>query len=549
MYKYDQYDRAMVDARVEEFRDQTRRRIAGHLTDDQFKPLRLKNGLYLQLHAYMLRVAIPYGTLNSAQMHKLADISRRYDRGYGHFTTRQNIQYNWIKLEEAPDILAELATVEMHAIQTSGESVRNVSADQYAGAAADEIIDPRPWAEVIRQITTFMPEFSYLPRKFKIAVIASVEDRAALRWHDFAIRIVRNPNPENGAGEIGFECYAGGGMGRTPFIACKIRDFLPAGQIFSYLQAVLRVWNRHARRDNIHKQRMKILVHDLGEEEFRRQVEEEFQHFLTLGQDVPQAEYDRIAACFAPPPFETGLADEIDRSDPDFALWVDRQTVTHKAPGYAIVNISLKPIGGIPGDISAEQMDIVADLAAKYSFDEVRATHVQNLVLPHVRKQDLHAVWQALTGAGLADVNLDLVTDIIACPGLDYCSLANARSIPVAQKIAERFADIGKQQDIGELKVKISGCINACGHHHAAHIGILGVDRKGTENYQLLLGGSGAEDTSPARITGPGFDEAGVVDAVERAIERYRELREPGERFLDTYRRVGLDSFKEAIYG
>jgi sulfite reductase (NADPH) hemoprotein beta-component len=544
MYKYDHYDQAMVDARVEEFRDQTRRRIEGHLTDDQFKPLRLKNGLYLQLHAYMLRVAIPYGTFDGRQMRKLAEIARKHDRGYGHFTTRQNIQYNWIKLEEAPDILAELATVEMHAIQTSGESIRNVSADQYAGAAADEVMDPRPWAEVIRQVTNFMPEFSYLPRKFKIAVIAAKEDRAALRWHDFAIRIVKNE-----AGETGFECYAGGGMGRTPILAVKVADFVPPTQILSYLEAVLRVWNRNARRDNIHKQRMKILVHELGEEEFRRQVDEEFAHFLTLGQDVPLAEYERVAAYFAPPPFETGLSDEIDRSDPDFALWVDRQTVAHKAPGYAIVNVSLKPIGGIPGDISAEQMDLVADLAEKYSFDEIRATHVQNLVLPHVRKQDLYALWTALNAAGLADVNLDLVTDIIACPGLDYCSLANARSIPVAQKIAERFADIEKQQDIGELKIKISGCINACGHHHAAHIGILGVDRKGTENYQLLLGGSGAEDTSQAKITGPGFDEDGVVNAVERAIDRYRELREPGERFLDTYRRVGFDSFKEAIYG
>ncbi|WP_374525777.1 nitrite/sulfite reductase [Sphingopyxis sp.] len=544
MYKYDQYDQAMVDARVEEFRDQTRRRIAGDINDDQFKPLRLKNGLYLQLHAYMLRVAIPYGTFNSEQMRKLAHIARTYDRGYGHFTTRQNIQYNWIKLEEAPDILAELATVEMHAIQTSGESIRNISADQYAGAAADEICDPRPWAELIRQATTFHPEFSYLPRKFKIAVISAAEDRAALRWHDCALRIVRND-----AGEEGFEVYAGGGMGRTPFIAYKIHDFLPAAQIFSYLQAILRVWNLHARRDNIHKQRMKILVHELGEEEFRRQVEEEFQTFLALGTDFPQAEYDRIAAYFTPPPFETGLSDAIDRSDPDFALWVDRQVIAHKAPGYAIANISLKPVGGIPGDISAEQMEIVADLAERYSFDEIRATHAQNLVLPHVRKADLYAVWQALDAAGLANVNLDLVTDIIACPGLDYCSLANARSIPVAQKIAERFADMERQLDIGELKIKISGCINACGHHHAGQIGILGVDRKGTENYQLLLGGSGAEDTSQAKITGPGFDEAGIVDAVERTVERYRELREPGERFLDTYRRVGLDPFKEAIYG
>ena len=514
MYKYDQYDRAMVDARVEEFRDQTRRRIAGDMNDDQFKPLRLKNGLYLQLHAYMLRVAIPYGTLNSTQLRKLAEIARKYDRGYGHFTTRQNLQYHWIKLEDAPDILAELATVEMHAIQTSGESIRNISADQYAGAAADEICDPRPWAELLRQATTFHPEFSYLPRKFKICVISSPADRAALRWHDCALRIIRNE-----AGEEGFEVYAGGGMGRTPFIAYKIRDFCPASQIFSYLQAILRVWNLHARRDNIHKQRMKILVHDLGEEEFRRQVEEAFQHFLTLGTDFPQAEYDRIAAYFAPPPFEAGLSEAVDRSDPDFALWVDHQ------------------------------MEALADLAERYSFDDLRVTHAQNVVLPHVRKQDLHAVWQALKAAGLADANLDLVTDVIACPGLDYCTLANARSIPVAQKIQQRFADMDRQRDLGELKIKISGCINACGHHHAGHIGILGVDRKGTENYQLLLGGSGAEDTTQAKITGPGFDEDGVVDAVERAIERYRELRTEDERFLDTYRRVGLDAFKEAIYG
>jgi len=544
VYRYDHYDQAMVDARVAEFRDQTRRRIAGQLTDDQFKPLRLKNGLYLQLHAYMLRVAIPYGTLDSRQMRRLAHIARRYDRGYGHFTTRQNIQYNWIKLAEAPDLLAELAEVEMHAIQTSGESIRNISADQYAGAAADELIDPRPWAEMLRQMTTFMPEFSYLPRKFKIAVIASKEDRAALHWHDFALRIVQNE-----AGEIGFEVYAGGGMGRTPFIAYKIREFLPTGQIFSYLQAVLRVWNRHARRDNIHKQRMKILVHDLGEEEFTRQVEEAFAHFLTLGQDFPQAEYDRIAAYFAPPPFEEGLSEEIDLSDPEFALWVRHQVVAHKAPGYAIANVSLKPVGGIPGDISAEQMELVADLAERYSFDEVRATHAQNLVLPHVRKQDLYAVWQALGEAGLADANLDLVTDIIACPGLDYCSLANARSIPLAQKIARRFADRERQADLGELKIKISGCINACGHHHAGNIGILGVDRKGAESYQLLLGGSGDEQTTQAKIAGPGFDEDGIVDAVERAVERYRTIRAPGERFIDTYRRVGMDGFKEAIYG
>ncbi len=544
MYQYDQYDHAMVRARVEDFRDQTRRRIAGQMTDDQFKPLRLKNGLYLQLHAYMLRIAIPYGTLNSRQLRKLADIARRYDRGYGHFTTRQNLQFHWIKLEDAPDILAELAEVEMHAIQTSGESIRNISADHYAGAAADEIMDPRPWAETLRQMTTFMPEFSYLPRKFKIAVIAAQEDRAAMRWHDFGLRIVKNQ-----AGEIGFEVYPGGGMGRTPFIAYKSSDFVPQHQIFSYLQAVLRVWNRNARRDNIHKQRMKILVHELGEEEFTRQVEEEFQRILTLKNDFPQAEYDRIAAYFTPPPFEAGLPEEIDRSDPDFAVWVDQQVAAHKAPGYAIVNISLKPLGVTGGDVTAEQMEVIADLAERYSFDELRVAHTQNLVLPHVRKQDLYTIWETLREAGLADANLDLVTDIIACPGLDYCTLANARSLPVAQQIAQRFADPERQRDIGELKIKISGCINACGHHHAGHIGILGVDRKGTENYQLLLGGSGAEDVSQAKITGPGFDEAGVVDAVERAIERYREIREPGERFLDTYRRVGMEGFKEAIYG
>lgn len=544
MYKYDQYDQAIVDARVDEFRDQVARRIAGEITEDQFKPLRLKNGLYLQLHAYMLRVAIPYGTLSGAQMHVLADIARKYDRGYGHFTTRQNIQYNWIKLEDAPDILADLAKVEMHAIQTSGESIRNLSSDQYAGAAADEIADPRPWAELLRQATTFHPEFSYLPRKFKIAVTAADEDRAAIRLHDVGLKLVKND-----AGALGFEVYIGGGMGRTPFVAPLIRPFLPVENIVSYLEATLRVWNRWARRDNIHKQRIKILVHDLGQEEFTRQVEEEWQAILPNGSDVPMVEFDRIAAYFAPPAFETGLSDDLGLNDPDFAVWVKQQVIAHKAPGYAIVNISVKPIGGIPGDATADQIDLMADLATCYSHDELRITHAQNVVLPHVKKQDLYAMWQALDAAGLATPNLDLVSDIIACPGLDYCSLANARSIPIAQKIAQRFGSFDRQRDLGELKLKISGCINACGHHHAGHIGILGVDRKGTENYQLLLGGSGAEDASLGKITGPGFDEDGIVDAVERTIEKYRELREEGERFLDTYRRVGMDPFKEAIYG
>ena len=542
MYRYDQYDQAIVDARVDEFRDQVQRRLAGELSEDQFKPLRLKNGLYLQLHAYMLRVAIPYGTLDSRQMRMLAHIARTYDRGYGHFTTRQNIQYNWIKLEQAPNILADLASVEMHAIQTSGESIRNISSDQFAGAAADEVADPRPWAELIRQWSTFHPEFSYLGRKFKIAVIASDTDRAAIQMHDIGLQLVRN---ETGA--LGFKVWVGGGMGRTPILAALIRPFLPAANILSYIEAILRVYNRYGRRDNIHKARIKILVNDLGAEEFARQVEAEWQALLPLGTDAPQAEFERIQGFFADPPFETGLPDTIDLSDPEFALWVKTNVHAHKQPGYAIATISLKPLGGIPGDASAEQIDLVADLAERYSFDELRATHAQNLVLPHVRKADLHAVWQELHEAGLASANLDLASDVIACPGLDYCSLANARSIPVAQAIAERLAPV--ERELGELKIKISGCINSCGHHHAGHIGILGVDRKGEENYQLLLGGSGAEDASLAKIIGPGFSETGIVDAVEKLVARYRELRTDGERFLDTYRRVGVAPFKEAVYG
>jgi sulfite reductase (NADPH) hemoprotein beta-component len=544
MYKYDQYDQAIVDARVEDFRDQVARRIAGEISEDQFKPLRLMNGLYLQLHAYMLRVAVPYGTLDSRQMRMLAHIARKYDRDYGHFTTRQNIQYNWIKLEDAPDILADLASVEMHAIQTSGNCIRNISSDQFAGAAADEVTDPRPWAELLRQWSTFHPEFSYLPRKFKIAVIASEEDRAAMKLHDIGVQIVRGED-----GGAAFDVYVGGGMGRTPMVAPLIGKAIPEADFLSYLESCLRVYNRYGRRDNIYKARIKILVHEIGADEYRRQVEEEFKHVKTLGLDPPRAEYDRIAAFFAPPAYETGISDEIDRSDPDFALWLDQNVKAHKQPGYAIVNISLKPVGGIPGDASSAQIDLMADLAERYSFDELRVTHAQNIVLAHVKKADLYAIWKQLDEAGLATPNLDLISDIIACPGLDYCSLANARSIPVAQKIAERFASLDRQRDLGELKLKISGCINACGHHHAGHIGILGVDRKGTENYQLLLGGSGAEDASLGRIAGPGFDEDGIVDAVERAVEKYRAVREPGERFLDTYRRVGFEPFKEAIYG
>jgi sulfite reductase (NADPH) hemoprotein beta-component len=543
MYKYDQYDQQIVDARVEEFRDQVKRRLAGEITEDQFKPLRLMNGLYLQLHAYMLRVAIPYGTLDSRQMRMLGHIARKYDRGYGHFTTRQNIQYNWIKLDEAPDILADLATVEMHAIQTSGNCIRNISSDHYAGAAAEEVADPRIWAELLRQWSTFHPEFSYLPRKFKIAVIGADEDRAAMRLHDIGIQLIQRD------GVLGGRVYVGGGMGRTPMIAPEIKDFITADDLLSYIEAALRVYNRYGRRDNIYKARIKILIHELGADEYRRQVEEEFAHVKSLGLDPPKAEFDRITAMFAPPAFETCAADTIDRSDPDFAVWVDQNTRAHKQPGYAIVTISLKPTGGIPGDASAEQIELMADLAERYSFDELRVTHAQNIVLPHVRKADLHAIWQRLDAAGLAPANLDLISDIIACPGLDYCSLANARSIPIAQKIATRFADPERQRDLGELKLKISGCINACGHHHAGHIGILGVDKKGTENYQLLLGGSGAEDASLAKITGPGFDEDGIVDAVETVTNVYLAKREGEERFLDTYRRVGMEPFKEALYG
>ena len=543
MYKYDEYDQAIVDQRVDEFRDQVRRRLSGELTEDQFKPLRLMNGLYLQLHAYMLRVAVPYGTLDGRQMRMLGHIARKYDRGYGHFTTRQNIQFNWIQLDQTPDILQELATVEMHAIQTSGNCIRNISSDQFAGAAADEVADPRPWAELIRQWSTFHPEFTYLPRKFKICVIAADEDRAAMRLHDIGIGLhVRD-------GELGAKIFVGGGMGRTPMISHEIRDFVPADDLMSYLEACLRVYNRYGRRDNIYKARIKILLHEIGPDEYRRQVEEEFAAVKGLGLDPPRAELERITSHFGAPDFDANASTDIDRSDPDFAVWLDQNVKAHKQPGYAIVNISLKPVGGIPGDASADQIDLMADLGTRYSFDELRVTHAQNIVLPHVRIADLQAVWSALNEAGLAEANLDLISDIIACPGLDYCSLANARSIPLAQKIATRFGSLDRQRDLGELKLKISGCINACGHHHAGHIGILGVDKKGTENYQLSLGGSGAEDVSLAKITGPGFSEDGVVDAIERVTDRYLQVRDPGERFLDTYRRVGFETFKEAIYG
>ncbi len=553
MYRYDTYDQAMVDARVAEFRDQCRRRLEGRLTEDQFKPLRLMNGLYLQLHAYMLRVAVPYGTLSGDQMRALADIAEKYDRGYGHFTTRQNIQYNWIKLEDAGDILADLASVEMHAIQTSGNCIRNISSDHFAGAAADELVDPRPYAELLRQWSSFHPEFAYLPRKFKIAVIASKTDRAAMKLHDIGIRIVERDGEQGG--ELGAAFYVGGGMGRTPMIAPCINELVPLDRLITYAEACLRVYNRHGRRDNKYKARIKILVHELGAEEYTRQVEAEFALMLEQGVEPPFAELERIRTFFADPAFRA--ADEASPSnepaetsaEPAFRRWVQRNTNPHKAPGYVSAVISLKPVGGIPGDATAEQMRLMADLAERYGFDELRVMHTQNIVLPHVHQSDLPAVWRALDGGGLSTPNLDQIGDIIACPGLDYCSLANARSIPVAQKISERFEASGKGEELGELKLKISGCINACGHHHAGHIGILGVDRKGVENYQLSLGGSEAEDTALAKITGPGFSEEGIVDAVETAADVYLRERTEGERFLDTYRRIGMTPFKEALYG
>ena len=543
MYRYDEFDAEFVRQRVAQFRDQVDRRVSGELTEDEFKPLRLMNGVYLQLHAYMLRIAVPYGTLSSRQMRKLAHIARVYDRGTGHFTTRQNLQFNWPKLSDIPAILDELAQVEMHAIQTSGNCIRNVTADHFAGATADEVADPRAYAEIIRQWSSLHPEFSFLPRKFKVAVIASERDRAAMQLHDIGLHLKRLAG-----GGLGFAVYVGGGMGRTPFIAKKIRDELPEEDLLSYLEAILRVYNLQGRRDNKYKARIKILVHEVGAAAFSAQVEAEWQRIRDGALKLPEAEIKRIDAYFAPPAFDKRPAKVALRApDRPFDRWVTRNTHTHKQPGYAIVTISLKPIGGIPGDASADQMDAVADLAEKYSFDEVRVTHEQNLVLPHVRIEDLRAVYDSLKSIGLAESNAGLATDIIACPGLDYCALANARSIPIAQRISERLAQ--RQDQIGDLKIKISGCINACGHHHVGHIGILGVEKRGEEHYQLLLGGSGAEDATLASITGPGFGPDGIVAAVETVVDTYLKLRTSSEEpFLAAYGRLGVAPFKEALY-
>ena len=548
MYQYDVIDREFLTDRSNEFRHQVARRLAGDLTEDQFKPLRLMNGLYLQLHAYMLRVAIPYGALNSRQARRLAWVARTYDKNYGHMTTRQNIQFNWIKLRDAPDILDALAEVDLHAIQTSGNCIRNTTADPYAGATAEEVDDPRVWSEVIRQWSTLHPEFSFLPRKFKIAITGALTDRAAVKVHDIGLILRKGRD-----GEIGFEVIVGGGQGRTPYVGPTIKSYLPADRLLSYIEAVLRVYNRHGRRDNIYKARIKILVAALGAEEFGRQVEEEWGKISAERADLPPAELARIRAAFAQTNFETlpAVSESFEAAraaSPALQRFVRNNVKPHKQPGYAIVEVSLKAIGQTPGDATAEQLDVIADLAERYSLDDLRVTHAQNLVLPHVKLDDLPTVHAALEAAGLATANIDLASDIIACPGLDYCALANARAIPIAQDIAKKFADPDRAEKVGELKIKISGCINACGHHHVAHIGILGVDKKGEEFYQLSLGGSGAEDASIGKILGPGLSADKVAPAIDSLVDRYLSIRTGEERFLDTYRRVGLEPFKEAVY-
>ena len=550
MYRYDEFDHGFVQARVAEFRDQVERRLSGEITEDQFRPLRLMNGVYLQLHAYMLRIAIPYGTLNARQMRRLAHIARTYDKGYGHFTTRQNIQFNWPALSDIPAILDELASVEMHALQTSGNCIRNVTADHFAGAAADEVADPRPYAEILRQWSSVHPEFSYLPRKFKIAVTGAARDRAAIQVHDIGLHLKKNE-----AGELGFAVYVGGGQGRTPLIAKKIRDFLPEQDLLAYATAILRVYNLYGRRDNKFKARIKILVHETGTEELTRWVEQEFEALKGGNLTLPEADIDAIRAYFAPPalparPEGEAAVREALLDSRGFAAWLRRNVTTHKHPDYAAVTISLKGTGEAPGDASDAQMEAVADIAEAFAFDEIRVSHEQNLILPHVARADLKAVYDRLVAAGLAAANAGLITDIIACPGLDYCALANARSISVAQDISQRFASLERQEEIGELKLKISGCINACGHHHVGHIGILGVEKKGEELYQVTLGGSGDENSAIGEIVGRGFSAEEITDAIETIVETYLALREGREEtFLAAYRRLGAAPFKQALYG
>jgi sulfite reductase (NADPH) hemoprotein beta-component len=549
MYVHDEFDRTLIAERVEEFRDQVRRRLSGELTEDEFKPLRLLNGVYLQLHAYMLRIAIPYGTLSSAQMRMLAHVARRYDRGYGHFTTRQNIQFHWIKLAQLPDAMADLARAGLHGMQTSGNSVRNVTTDQWAGIAPDEIEDARVWAEVVRQHVTLHPEFTFMPRKFKIAVGAAEHDRAALRIHDLALRLHRNE-----AGEAGFEVMVGGGLGRTPFLAKTIKPFLAKRDVLSYVEAVLRVYNQYGRRDNIYKARIKILVHELGAEAFAREVEQEWRAIKDGALALDPATIAEIAARFRYPAYER-LADDpvalmkARAADRRFDTWHGNSVARHRVPGYAIVTLSLKPEGGTPGDATAAQMDAIADLADRYSSGEIRVGHEQNLVLPHVRQGDLYELWRALDAVEVATPNINLVSDIIACPGLDYCALANARSIPIAQELTRRFRNLDLARGLNRLHINISGCINACGHHHVGHIGILGVEKNGEEYYQLSIGGRADEKAELGGLLGPAVPSGEVVDAVEDIVAAYVELRErPGEIFIDTVKRIGLEPFKERVH-
>ena len=547
MYRYDTLDKEFLADRAAEFREQVGRRLAGDITEDQFKPIRLMNGLYLQLHAYMLRVAIPYGSLNPTQMRALAEIGRRFDKGYGHFTTRTNLQFHWIKLADTPEILDILAGVDMHAIQTSGNCIRNTTADPFSGATAGEIDDPRVWSEAIRQWSSLHPEFSFLPRKFKIAITGSAKDRTAAKVHDIGLMMRRGRD-----GTFGFEVIVGGGLGRTPYVGPTIKEFLPANRLFSYLEAVLRVYNRHGRRDNIYKARIKILVAALGAEEFARQVEEEWAKVGPVG-DLPDTEIARIRGAFAPTDFDTMVNrseafEEAKAADPALARFARNNLREHKRPGYTIIEISLKAIGETPGDATSDQMDVIADLAERYGQGDIRVTHEQNLVLPHVKLDDVAAVHAGLKAAGLATPNVNLISDIIACPGLDYCALANARAIPIAQDIARTFADQDRAELIGELKIKISGCINACGHHHVGHIGILGVDKKGEEFYQLTLGGSGAEDAAVGSMLGPALPANRVAGAIDTMVDVYLRERQDGERFLDTFRRTGVSPFKEAVY-
>jgi sulfite reductase (NADPH) hemoprotein beta-component len=542
MYRYTEQDQTLVAERIDEFRDQVARRIDGRLTEEQFKPLRLMNGVYLQLHAYMLRVAIPYGTLNSEQLKVLGGISRKYDRGYGHFTTRQNLQYNWPSLTDIPDILEELAAVEMHAIQTSGNCIRNTTADPFSGASADELEDGRPWAEIIRQWSTLHPEFTFLPRKFKIAVNGASADRAGIRVHDIGLQIVRNE-----AGETGFEVHVGGGQGRTPIIAKKIKSFLAPRDLLSYLTAILRIYNQHGRRDNLYKARIKILVQSLGADAFGAEVDEEWQTLRDGELALPDAEIERIRAFFTTPSIEHA-SPLPEAGGKAFQAWVKQNIRAHKLDGLSSVVISLKPIGGTPGDATTEQMDIVALLTRQFGFDEVRVSPDQNLILPHVRNEDLHAVWKALVDAKLATANAGLATDIVACPGLDYCNLANARAIPVAQAISEHLETEGLSAAAGDVTIKISGCINACGHHHVAAIGVLGVDKRGEEFYQITLGGAFGVDAAVGQIVGKGLAGEDVPAAIGRVLQTYVEIRDDNERFIETLRRVGVSHFKESIY-